>query len=114
MRTTQPPSLGEALLRRIAAVLIELIGPSLRGVLVLIAALLIAGLVFIPTSIALVIIDSVLQPTDSVAGLIAIIWFVGSLVALFVILIRLYRWLRLLTEAPDRLAQIVDPSLLSG
>ena len=113
MGTTRAPGAAEAVARRFVAVVIQLLGPGIAGVVLLIVSLLVAALVFVPTVIVLIAIDSVLHPTESVAAALGIGWFVGSLVALFVVLVRLRRWLNFMAEAPDRVVEVLDPSLVS-
>jgi hypothetical protein len=114
MGTTRRPGSAEGFVRRFVAVLVELLGPGIAGVVLLVVSLVVAGLVFIPTVILLIAIESVLHPSDTVAAALGIGWFVGSLVALFVVLVRLRRWLNVMAEAPDRVASALDPSLVSA
>jgi hypothetical protein len=74
MGTSRPPSIGEAIARRLIAVLVEVFGQGIAGVLLLIIALLLAGVVFIPTLVLLIAVEAVLHPSDAVAAPLGIGW----------------------------------------
>jgi uncharacterized membrane protein YgdD (TMEM256/DUF423 family) len=59
----------------------------------LVAALLVAIPTFVLTSLAFVVLAAVLHPERTVAAVLGLVWFIGSLVLIGSVLMRILRWL---------------------
>lgn len=99
----------ERLVRRVAGMAVGRIAFGLLLVALIPFVMVIAVAVFAVLGVAVFGLYGLLGEPEMLASVVGIVWFLGSLLLVFLILLRGHRWLRRLVALAEAPAALIDP-----
>jgi hypothetical protein len=105
----RPPSFAERLVRHYVAGMVGRLSSGLLLLILIPVVVAIAIVIFVVLGVVLFGLFRLLGEPGILASGVGIVWFVGSLLALFLVLRRGRRWLTRLIDVANAPASIIDP-----